>query len=191
MFLRCTHFFVCLEHFFNICVPYLWALCSESVWVKNAQRGKCPNTEFFRPEYRKYESIPTSIFQCNGHSVKSVQIRSFSGLYFLYSVRIQRNTDQKKLRIWTLFTQLYDPDLWLSLSGFFCCLSFFRLFDLILLYAIVLYLFVSLIPSLTVFLQSCIAFLLFSLIVLLLYLPSFRNFFQDRETQTSLTTWQG
>ena len=24
---------------------------------------------------------------------------------FLYSVRIQENTDQKKLRIWTLFTQ--------------------------------------------------------------------------------------
>ena len=40
------------------------------------------------------------------HCVKSVQIRSFSGPYFLYSVRIQRNTDQKKLRIWTLFMQI-------------------------------------------------------------------------------------
>ena len=27
---------------------------------------------------------------------------------FLYSVRIQGNTDQKKLRIWTLFTQSCD-----------------------------------------------------------------------------------
>ena len=26
-------------------------------------------------------------------------------LYFLYLVRIQENTDQKKLRIWSLFTQ--------------------------------------------------------------------------------------
>ena len=38
-------------------------------------REKCPNTEFFL-----------------------VRI-------FLYSVRIQENTNQKKLRIWTLFTQ--------------------------------------------------------------------------------------
>ena len=38
-------------------------------------REKCPKTEFFL----------VSIF--------------------LYSVRIQKNTDQKKLRIWTLFTQ--------------------------------------------------------------------------------------
>ena len=27
---------------------------------------------------------------------------------FLYSVRIQGNTDQKKLRIWTLFTQCFN-----------------------------------------------------------------------------------
>ena len=52
------------------------------------------------------------------HCVKSVQIRSFSGPYFpafglnteryaisLYSVRMWKNTNQKKLRIWTLFTQ--------------------------------------------------------------------------------------
>ena len=51
--------------------------------------------------------------------MKSVQIRSFSWFLFSYirteygdlrskspySVRIQGNTDQKKLRIWTLFTQ--------------------------------------------------------------------------------------
>ena len=34
--------------------------------------------------------------------MKSVQIRSFSDPY---SVRMRENTDQKKLRIWTLFTQ--------------------------------------------------------------------------------------
>ena len=41
----------------------------------NSLREKCPNTEF----------LLVSIF--------------------LYSVRIQENTDQKKLRIWTHFTQ--------------------------------------------------------------------------------------
>ena len=55
------------------------------------------------------------------HCVKSVQNGVFSGPYFPvfglntdiyckspYSVRIQENTDQKKLRIWTLFTQWPD-----------------------------------------------------------------------------------
>ena len=37
-----------------------------------------------------------------GHYVKSVQIRSFFGKS-PYSVRIQENADQIKLRIWTLF----------------------------------------------------------------------------------------
>ena len=40
------------------------------------------------------------------HCVKSGQIRSFFwSIFFLYSVRIRENTDQKKLRTWTLFTQ--------------------------------------------------------------------------------------
>ena len=55
------------------------------------------------------------------HCVKSVQIRSFSWFLFsristecgdlrgksLCSVRIRENTDQKKLRIWTPFTQCF------------------------------------------------------------------------------------
>ena len=44
---------------------------------KDSLREKCPNTECFL-----------------------VRI-------FLYSVRIQENTDQKKFRIWTLFTQCF------------------------------------------------------------------------------------
>ena len=54
----------------------------------------------------------------NSHCVKSVKVRSFSWSVFSrirteygkilrissYSVRIRENTDQKKLRIWTLFT---------------------------------------------------------------------------------------
>ena len=52
--------------------------------------------------------------------MKSVQIRSFSGPYFptfglnmdilrksTYSVRMQENTDQKKIRIWTFFTECW------------------------------------------------------------------------------------
>ena len=47
-------------------------------------REKCPNTQFFL-----------------------VRI-------FLYSVRIQENTDQKKLRIWALFTQCKSYFSWLT-----------------------------------------------------------------------------
>ena len=35
----------------------------------------------------------------------SIDCRPYSPYIFLYSVRIQEITDQKKLRIWTLFTQ--------------------------------------------------------------------------------------
>ena len=48
---------------------------SANILSRQTLHEKCPNTEFFL-----------------------VRI-------FLYSVRIQENTDQKKLRIWTLFTQ--------------------------------------------------------------------------------------
>ena len=58
----------------------------------------------------------SSVNTKGNHSVKSVQIRSFFWSVFscirtgyadlrgksLYSVRLQENTDQKKLRIWTL-----------------------------------------------------------------------------------------
>ena len=57
----------------------------------------------------------------NKHWVKSIQIQSFFWTAFScvqteygdlqskypYSVRKQENTDQKKLRIWTLFTQYF------------------------------------------------------------------------------------
>ena len=60
-------------------------------------------------------------FKC--HFVKSVQIRSFVWSVFSriqieygdllrkfpYSVRIRENTDQKKLRLWILFTQRLHP----------------------------------------------------------------------------------
>ena len=54
-----------------------------------ALREKCPNTEFFL-----------------------VRI-------LLYSVRIQENADQKKLRIWTLFTQwgIFSTAIYNVISG--------------------------------------------------------------------------
>ena len=65
----------------------------------------------------------------NGHCVKSVQIRSFFWSVFSRiwtvsrispcSVRMRENTDQKKLRIWTLFTQ-WDFAAWFAIF----CVSF-------------------------------------------------------------------
>ena len=48
---------------------------------------KCPNTEFFSGPYHSVFGLNTDLLR------KSP-----------YSVRIQKNADQKKLRIWALFT---------------------------------------------------------------------------------------
>ena len=61
---------------------------SRGVLVKMALREKCPNTEFF-----------WSIFSCIWTEYRDLFRKS------PYSIRIQENTDQKKLRIWILFTQ--------------------------------------------------------------------------------------
>ena len=63
-------------------------------------------------------TLPTNLvssYAKTSHCVKSVQIRSFFWSVFSrirteygispYSVRMRKNTDQKELRIWTLFTQ--------------------------------------------------------------------------------------
>ena len=63
----------------------------------------------------------TKNFEYEVHCVRSVQMRTFFWSVYScirteyrdlllkspYSVQIQENTDQKKLRIWTLFTQYY------------------------------------------------------------------------------------
>ena len=56
------------------------------------------------------ESSETQRFYDDSHCVKNVQIRSlfwsvFSRIRTEYSVRIWENTEQKKLRIWGIFTQ--------------------------------------------------------------------------------------
>ena len=62
----------------------------------------------------EYLSITLFYFShsCHSHCVKKCLNRVFSGPYFLvfelnteiYGVKIRENTDQKKLHIWTLFT---------------------------------------------------------------------------------------
>ena len=76
-----------------------------------------------------YKNISTDL--SDTHCVKYVQIRSFFWSVFSwirteygdigstspYSVRMRENTDQKKLRIWTLFTQ-WQNVFFVSLDSF-------------------------------------------------------------------------
>ena len=64
-------------------------------YIKKSLREKCPNTEFFL----------VRIFPHSGW------IRRDS-----YSDLTRKNTDQKKLRIWTLFTQWIAPCLYSDLE---------------------------------------------------------------------------
>ena len=68
----------------------------------------CEKVEYER--YRIYvKYFIKSMITIYLHCVKSVQIRSFFLFRIcLYSVRMRINTDQKKLRIWTLFTYVTD-----------------------------------------------------------------------------------
>ena len=82
--------------------------------------GKTPRDyifEFSLWKCSKWYKIPSGYYY-REHCVKSVHVRSFFWSVFtcirteygdllrksLYSVRIQENTDHKKLHIWTLFT---------------------------------------------------------------------------------------
>ena len=79
-------------------------------WMPSFLDHRCLKMNF-------YYNIALNLLQC----VKSVQIRSFFWSVFSrirteygeilrvspYSFRIHKNTDQKKLRIWTLFTQFF------------------------------------------------------------------------------------
>ena len=81
------------------------------------------NVKILVPSPLKIQNKTSEIF--TQHCVKSVQIRSFFWSVFSciwteygdlrskypYSVRMQENTDQKKLRIWTIFTQCKENSL--------------------------------------------------------------------------------
>ena len=73
--------------------------------------------------------VPYHVGSKKTHCVKSVQIRSFLVGIFVYSVRIQENTDQQKLHILTLLTQwpsIKTP--WLDSKSSFSIFTFIKYF---------------------------------------------------------------
>ena len=88
-------------------------------------------------EFLRTKWLICSFFFLSLHSVKSGQIQSFFWSVFSriqteygdilrissYLVQMWENTDQKKLRIWTLFTQWQD--VWVSLVHFWPMFPFY------------------------------------------------------------------
>ena len=73
-----------------------------SIWWQLSLHEKCPNREFFLVcifLYSDWIRSAWSVFSCIRTEFGDLLRQS------LYSVRIQENTDQKKLRIWTFFMQ--------------------------------------------------------------------------------------
>ena len=109
------HFFV---QWFNGVFLGIWKIFQVSCFMKDKWIAATSGILISKYIHRKmFASL--QIFLTN-HCVKSIQFRSFQQntefflvRIFLYSVRIQENTDQKKLRIWTIFTQ------WISLFFLF------------------------------------------------------------------------
>ena len=85
------------SQFSNVCNT-----CKSFSLSKHNQKGK--EIAFIKEIFREIKNpwiIPTgwsTAWKVSKYEVFLVRV-------FLYSVRIQENTDQKKLRIWTLFTQ--------------------------------------------------------------------------------------
>ena len=118
--------------FYYFCVKFYHRVYYRFQFLNRTLREKYPNTEFFL----------VLIF------LKSVQIRSFFWCLFSfipseqgylrskspYSVRIQENTDQKKLSIWTLFTQWeYANQIIVFIRTYLVqCITTIKIFDIIL-----------------------------------------------------------
>ena len=68
---------------------------------------RCPSAVVLVSEGGKYPSVFRTIYtqDMTKGPLRKKCPSVFLDRIFLYSVRIQENTDQKKLRIWTLFTQ--------------------------------------------------------------------------------------
>ena len=91
------------------------------VWDNKRKLLRGPENLFYtgKNSLSEFKILRVSCFDQVPHCVKSVQIPSFVWSVFFrirseygeifrispYSVQMQENTDQKKLRIWTLFTQ--------------------------------------------------------------------------------------
>ena len=94
-----------------------WEITFKGEWVKTFKRGFATVVAIILWPVNKL--LQDRGYQIRTHYVKSVQRRSFFWSVFSciqteygdllckspYSVQIQENTDQKNLRIWTLFTQ--------------------------------------------------------------------------------------
>ena len=105
-------------------LPYLnlgWASISTTWNRYPTLREKCPNTEFFLVRIFPYsdwirrDTEYLSVFSLSPYSVWIREILRISP----YSVWKRENTDQKKLRIWTPFTQCYFRKTLLKFSTFF------------------------------------------------------------------------
>ena len=89
----CKHSFIdilCYLVFFFLIGKWLTHFCSMFPFYTPSLREKCANTEFFSGTYFPVFGLNTEIYFI---------------IKFPYSVRIQENTDQEKLRFGTLFTQ--------------------------------------------------------------------------------------
>ena len=94
----------------------VWKFCENALFPQSFHKIFTQRNLVKFRYFMQWEKQMTMRFQ---HCVKSVQIRSFFWSVFScirteygdllrkspYSVRIQENTDQKKLHIWTLFMQ--------------------------------------------------------------------------------------
>ena len=81
-------------------------LCRVAVTKSVVGLSKLKRRYGFRLKQQSY--MRRSLFKIvnqNRHCVKSAQIEFLLVCIFPYSLRIRENTDQKKLRIWTFFTQ--------------------------------------------------------------------------------------
>ena len=105
------------EKTLKIFVKWSWKWSKKYIWPYLSK--KCCWTTFTEKITHMYLFHEESEALDKTYCVKSIQIRSFSWPVFSHirtesreisrispdSVRLRENTDQKKLRIWTLFTQ--------------------------------------------------------------------------------------
>ena len=67
---------------------------------------KCKYVDVIFTALKAFDTINHNLLRATLHE-KCPNTELFLDRIFLYSARIQENTDQKKLRIWTLFTQCF------------------------------------------------------------------------------------
>ena len=101
------------------CFPVNSAKCLGAPFIHNTSEWLLLQLFHSQSDIWTFMHLPMHLFTTTGfhlwswvknkehfHYVKSVQIwRFFWSIFFLYSVQIKENTDQKKLGIWTLLTQ--------------------------------------------------------------------------------------